>query len=134
MLHRCFSSVNPQNQKDDDDDYQVRATKSSDGLRESMPKVSTIDWRQQIYTIPNMITLARIATCPFIALAIANDMKKTALTACIAAGVSDWLDGYIAKNYNAAVRTLMNNITLATRLAFTVNDRILYCRRLLVHF
>jgi cardiolipin synthase len=54
-------------------------------------------------TIPNIITVCRILGSPFIMIAIANDMKKTALFGCIIAGFSDWLDGYIAKKYDMKV-------------------------------
>ena len=47
-----------------------------------------------------MITIARIAASPGLALAIVYDMKEVALVGCVVAGFSDWLDGYIAKNYN----------------------------------
>lgn len=56
-----------------------------------------------IKSLPNIITSARIACCPFLTYAIANDMKGVALCGCIAAGVTDWLDGYIARKYDAAV-------------------------------
>ena len=58
-------------------------------------------------TIPNMITICRILGSPVIMMAIANDMKKTALFGCIIAGFSDWLDGYIAKNYDMKVNSLL---------------------------
>lgn len=37
---------------------------------------------------------------PGLAYAIATDMKGIALTGCIVFGISDWLDGYIARTYN----------------------------------
>lgn len=56
--------------------------------------------RKEIWTVPNMITISRIVASPFLALAIVWDMREVALAGCIAAGISDWADGYIAKNYN----------------------------------
>ena len=55
---------------------------------------------KEIYTIPNMITMSRIISSPFLTYAIINDMKYTALVGCCIFGLTDWLDGYIAKNYN----------------------------------
>lgn len=103
MLHRCFSSTNPTDRNDMPKKEETSTSKVPEEVGSGGVSKLPLDWRQQIQSIPNMITLARIAACPFIALAIANDMKKTALVACVAAGVSDWLDGYIAKNYNSAV-------------------------------
>ena len=37
---------------------------------------------------------------PFLGMAIAYDYKSIALGGCAVAAFSDWLDGYIAKNYN----------------------------------
>ena len=54
----------------------------------------------ELWTVPNMITISRIVASPGLALAIAYDMKEVALVGCLVAGFSDWLDGYIAKNYN----------------------------------
>ena len=54
----------------------------------------------EIYSIPNLITISRIAASPLITLAIVFDFKEIALYGCIFAAFSDWLDGYIAKNYN----------------------------------
>lgn len=58
---------------------------------------------RQFWTTPNIITLSRIATSPLIAVAIASDMKVFACAICATGAFSDWLDGYIAKNYNQKV-------------------------------
>jgi cardiolipin synthase (CMP-forming) len=58
---------------------------------------------REIWTIPNIITISRIASSPLIAIAIASDMKEAALIGCTVGAFSDWLDGYIAKNYNQKV-------------------------------
>eukprot|EP01039_Chlorochromonas_danica_P006550 gene6550-7226_t len=56
--------------------------------------------RKEIRTIPNMITCSRILASPFLGYAVATDMKVTALTGCVVFGISDWLDGYLAKRLN----------------------------------
>jgi cardiolipin synthase len=53
-----------------------------------------------IWTIPNIITFSRIAASPGLVYAIANDMKEVAFGGCIIFAFTDWLDGYIARNYN----------------------------------
>ena len=55
---------------------------------------------KEIWTIPNIITVSRIASSPLLALTIAYDMKMVSFAGCVLFGFSDWLDGYIAKNYN----------------------------------
>lgn len=44
-----------------------------------------------------MITASRIVASPFLSYAIAYDMKVAALTGCVVFGITDWLDGYLAK-------------------------------------
>lgn len=55
---------------------------------------------KEINTIPNMITISRIAATPFLAVAIIYDMKYTALGGCVLFGFTDWLDGYLANKLN----------------------------------
>ena len=57
-------------------------------------------YKNEIWTIPNMITYTRMICSPFLGAAIYYDYKTVALTGCAIAAFSDWLDGYIAKNYN----------------------------------
>ena len=61
---------------------------------------------KQFWTLPNVITLARIGMSPLIGYAIMKDMKDIALVGCVVGAFSDWLDGYIAKNYNQKVLSL----------------------------
>lgn len=56
--------------------------------------------KERILTIPNIITTARILSSPIIGMAILYDMKMFALGGCVLSAFSDWLDGYIAKNYD----------------------------------
>jgi cardiolipin synthase len=49
---------------------------------------------------PNLITLARICAVPLLIWLILTDQLAAALWVFIAAGVSDALDGYIAKRFN----------------------------------
>lgn len=56
----------------------------------------------QAQSIPNIITLSRIASTPLLAYFIINNQYDLAIFGCILAGISDYADGYIAKNYNAA--------------------------------
>ena len=55
---------------------------------------------QQIQTLPNLITLLRIACTPLLGYFIVTDQFDLALGGCVAAAFSDWLDGHIAKTYS----------------------------------
>ena len=52
------------------------------------------------FNLPNSITLSRMIASPALVYFIVQDMKGMALGGCCLAAFSDWLDGYIAKNYN----------------------------------
>ena len=54
----------------------------------------------QAQSLPNIITITRICSTPIICHFIMTHQYKIALSGCLLAGFSDWLDGYIAKNYN----------------------------------
>src|SRR6201991_1428368 len=51
-------------------------------------------------SIPNIITLGRILLVPFIVWAIASDKMEIAFIIFIAAGISDAIDGFLAKRFN----------------------------------
>jgi cardiolipin synthase len=53
-------------------------------------------------TIPNIITLARILLVPVIVWAIASNEMAIAFTVFIIAGVSDAVDGFLAKRFDMA--------------------------------
>ncbi len=54
----------------------------------------------QAQSIPNIITIARISATPFLCHFILTDQYTYAVAGCVVAGISDWLDGYIARKYN----------------------------------
>lgn len=51
------------------------------------------------WTLPNFITLIRLAALPFFLLAIADDRFDIALAIFVAAGLSDFVDGYLARRF-----------------------------------
>ena len=53
-------------------------------------------------SIPNIITLGRILLVPFIVWAIASNQMEIAFIIFIVAGVSDAVDGFLAKRFNMA--------------------------------
>ena len=53
-------------------------------------------------SIPNIITLGRIILVPFIVWAIASNKMEMAFAIFIVAGVSDAVDGFLAKRFNMA--------------------------------
>jgi cardiolipin synthase len=57
-------------------------------------------WMEQLQSIPNLITVGRIASTPVLSYLIVTQQHSAALVGCLLAGLSDVLDGYLAKKYN----------------------------------
>lgn len=55
---------------------------------------------ENIYTIPNILTASRLFSAPFIGYAILHDQHTLALGLVAWAGISDALDGWIARRWN----------------------------------
>lgn len=54
--------------------------------------------------VPNLLTLVRIALTPFLGLAILGGSFSQALGLCMVAGLTDALDGILARRWNAESR------------------------------
>ncbi|KAK0753426.1 CDP-alcohol phosphatidyltransferase-domain-containing protein [Schizothecium vesticola] len=68
----------------------LRAISSSTPLRR----------RENIYTLPNLLTASRLVAAPFIGYAILHDQHALALGLFAYAGLTDLLDGWIARRWN----------------------------------
>lgn len=84
-----------QHDDDDDDDKIRKFWNLSTATRKQLQAIWT-----QSQSLPNQITLARIGSTPILCHFIMTNQYKLAVTGCILAGISDVLDGYIARNYN----------------------------------
>lgn len=64
-------------------------------------KLNTNEFKNEnrILTIPNVLTLSRICMTPFINYYLLTNDHKTATILFAVAGFTDFLDGYIARNY-----------------------------------
>ncbi|KAJ2767262.1 hypothetical protein IWQ56_003403 [Coemansia nantahalensis] len=82
------------------------------------------DHRERVVTIPNALTMARILSSPYIGYLIVQGRLELALAGCVVFGLTDALDGYIARRYNmksfvgsiidpAADKVLMTTLTVA---------------------
>jgi len=57
-----------------------------------------------IIYVPNLLTLARIAMVPWLIVLLQQQNYPLSLLVFIVAGISDGVDGYIAKKYNAKTK------------------------------
>ncbi|AEO57642.1 hypothetical protein MYCTH_2304036 [Thermothelomyces thermophilus ATCC 42464] len=93
-------------------------------IRNIIPAVSNANLRENIYTIPNILTASRLVAAPFIGYCILHDYHAAALSLFAYAGITDALDGWIARRWNLktvvgtvidpmADKTLMTVLTVA---------------------
>ncbi|EIW58595.1 cardiolipin synthase [Trametes versicolor FP-101664 SS1] len=55
---------------------------------------------ENIYTIPNLLTLSRIVACPVLGWAIVHDEFYLATGLLVYAGLTDLVDGWLARRFN----------------------------------
>ncbi|KAH8879400.1 hypothetical protein GQ53DRAFT_756024 [Thozetella sp. PMI_491] len=67
-------------------------------LRKVLPALPTA--HENIYTLPNILTVSRLIAAPFIGYCILHDHHAWALGLFAYAGVTDLLDGWIARRWN----------------------------------
>ncbi|TFK29614.1 hypothetical protein FA15DRAFT_609621 [Coprinopsis marcescibilis] len=75
-----------------------RGQQNSDG--EPTPNSTKPALRENIYTIPNILTASRIVACPVLGWAILDGNYAVATGLLVYAGFTDLLDGYLARRYN----------------------------------
>ncbi|EJT81769.1 phosphatidyl synthase [Gaeumannomyces tritici R3-111a-1] len=76
------------------------ATQSQGAARLPPASPPALAARENIYTIPNMLTASRLVAAPIIGYAILHDQHALALGLFAYAGLSDLLDGWIARRWN----------------------------------
>ncbi|KAL2201351.1 CDP-alcohol phosphatidyltransferase-domain-containing protein [Corynascus similis CBS 632.67] len=97
---------------------------SAPAIRNMLPAMSKANLRENIYTIPNILTASRLVAAPFIGYCILHDYHAMALGLFAYAGITDALDGWIARRWNLktvvgtvidpmADKTLMTVLTVA---------------------
>lgn len=57
-------------------------------------------FKENLWTVPNMLTMSRIATTPLIGYFIVNGRPAVASGIFVYSCITDFLDGYIARKYN----------------------------------
>lgn len=65
-----------------------------------MKKALPVSSHENIYTIPNILTSSRLVAAPFIGYCILHDHHAWALGLFAYAGITDLLDGWIARKWN----------------------------------
>ncbi|OAR00355.1 hypothetical protein LLEC1_00279, partial [Akanthomyces lecanii] len=83
------------------DDNQIRTTsgENPDVTKASNP-LSDPTLHEDIYTLPNILTFSRLVAAPFIGYFVLHDSHAWAAGLLVYAGVTDLLDGWIARRWN----------------------------------
>jgi cardiolipin synthase len=94
---RQFSS-----HKDDDEEKKEldQLEKDLKMIAKKEPNQFWAHWIKELQSPPNVITTTRILFAPVLSYFIISGQHHFALYGCVAAGASDWLDGYLARNHN----------------------------------
>ncbi|KAI0395371.1 CDP-alcohol phosphatidyltransferase-domain-containing protein [Xylariaceae sp. FL0594] len=98
---------------------QQQEQKPLKGIRKALSS-TTAAAHENIYTLPTLLTFSRLAAAPFIGYAILHDAHALALGLFAYAGVSDLLDGWIARRY--ALQTVVGSVVdpMADKILMTV--------------
>lgn len=76
--------------------------------------------RENIYTIPNILTATRILTAPAIGYFLVNQQSGLAISIFVYSCITDFVDGYIARKYN--MKSIIGSILdpMADKLLMTI--------------
>ncbi|KAJ5368246.1 cardiolipin synthase (CMP-forming) [Penicillium cataractarum] len=76
--------------------------------------------RENIYTIPNILTFSRLVAAPVVGYLLVHDYHAAALSLFAYAGITDLVDGWIARKYN--LQTVVGTIIdpMADKLLMTI--------------
>ncbi|KAG6334364.1 hypothetical protein ID866_4725 [Astraeus odoratus] len=92
-------------------------------LQNNKASPAKVTIRENIYTLPNLLTMSRILTCPVLGWSILDSNFHLATGLLVYAGLSDIIDGFLARRFNmrtvlgtildpAADKTLMTTLTV----------------------
>ncbi|EKV12247.1 hypothetical protein PDIG_45720 [Penicillium digitatum PHI26] len=76
---------------------------------------------ENIYTVPNILTLSRLLAAPVVGYLLVHNYHTAALSLFAYAGITDLVDGYIARRYN--LQTVVGTIIdpMADKLLMTIS-------------
>lgn len=76
---------------------------------------------ENIYTVPNLLTFSRLLAAPAVGYLLVNHHHAAALSLFAYAGITDLVDGYIARRYN--LQTVVGTIIdpAADKLLMTIS-------------
>lgn len=82
--------------------------------------VKTLTRHENIYNIPNILTASRLVAAPVIGYLVLHEQHKLALALFAYAGITDLVDGWIARRFN--LQTVVGSVVdpMADKVLMTV--------------
>lgn len=80
-----------------------------------------IPTHENIYTVPNILTFSRLVAAPVVGYLLVHDYHGAALSLFAYAGITDLIDGYIARRYN--LQTVVGTVIdpMADKMLMTIS-------------
>lgn len=85
-----------------------------------LSKIPLAKAHENIYTVPNILTFSRLVAAPLVGYLLVHDYHAAALSLFAYAGITDLVDGYIARRYQ--LQTVVGTIIdpMADKLLMTI--------------
>ncbi|KAF4035232.1 CDP-alcohol phosphatidyltransferase [Phytophthora infestans] len=103
VLHRVMSTTPPNDSDQQKKQHELEAKTAARILKQKLKKdmeTARSLAMHQVVNVPNVITAARILATPYLAHLIIQGDHVSAIGLLAVAGVSDWLDGFIARTFH----------------------------------
>ncbi|KAJ5107684.1 hypothetical protein N7456_004359 [Penicillium angulare] len=115
---RWTSSKTPDDQNKPESKPEV--SKTTAAAKRLLSKLPIAKTRENIYTIPNFLTFTRLLAAPAVGYLLVHNYHAAALSLFAYAGITDMVDGYIARKYN--LQTVVGTIIdpMADKLLMTI--------------
>lgn len=93
---------------------------SKSATKRILSKIPLAGTHENIYTIPNILTFSRLVAAPAVGYLLVHDYHAAALSLFAYAGITDLIDGYIARKYQ--LQTVVGTIIdpMADKLLMTI--------------
>ncbi|OKL56834.1 hypothetical protein UA08_07930 [Talaromyces atroroseus] len=100
--------------------FEKRKLKPKSKLLSKLPAVPAVT-HENIYTVPNLLTFSRLLAAPAVGYLLVHNHHTAALALFAYAGITDLVDGYIARRYN--LQTVVGTIIdpAADKLLMTIS-------------
>ena len=97
-----------------------RSSNPSTATKRLLAKLPITKSHENIYTVPNILTFTRLVAAPIVGYLLVHDYHAAALSLFAYAGITDLVDGYIARRYQ--LQTVVGTIIdpMADKLLMTI--------------